>query len=130
MTGTEEPERLILDFAAAAVAGHAAEFFDRVAHPLYVFVGADGRREGRQPHLEGWRDLQAVRRYTSVTPTDLTISEVGGSAVATFYERVQGEHPGQAFDRTFLWSAHFVRDGGRWQLLAEHATLVPQGENP
>lgn len=124
-----------MDFAAAAVAGHAAEFFDRVAHPLYVFVGADGRRERRQPHLEGWRDLQVVRRYSAVTPTNLTLSEVGGSAVATFYERVQGEHAGQAFDRTFLWSAHFVRDGGRWQLLAEHATLVPggtvrQGENP
>lgn len=130
-----EIERLVLAFAASAEAGQAAEYFDQVAHPSYIFVGADGRREARATHLTGWQRLQAVRRYHEVRPWGVEVVIAGASAVATFFEQVRGEQGGHHFSRTFFWSAHFTHDQGRWWLLAEHASVpdsmrgTEEGEN-
>ncbi len=90
-----------------------------------VFVGSDGRRQGRAEFIAGW--LDPGTRYAPITVADRYFLPLGpDSFVAGGDVVVRGTSGGQPFAVRIRFSDIFRRTGGQWRAVHIQATRVPE----
>ena len=113
--------QLVRDFSAALVkADHA--FLERVLHEKYVHTRWNGAVENRAQYLENRKARRVV--FESLRPEDIKVLLLGDTAVVTGHNTVKGQHEQGARDGQTRWTRVFVRQDGRWLLVAFHATPI------
>jgi len=76
-------------------------------------------------------DIEEAKRndpkYEVFENHDMKVRVHGDTAVVTGRTHTKGISGGKAFDSEFQFTDPFVKDGGRWRLLAGHVSKVPAG---
>jgi ketosteroid isomerase-like protein len=67
-------------------------------------------------------------KYEIFENYDMNARVHGDAAVVTGKTHTKGISGGKAFDSVFQFTDTFVKDGGRWRLLASHASKLPAKE--
>jgi ketosteroid isomerase-like protein len=68
-------------------------------------------------------------KYEIFENYDMKVRVHGDAAVVTGKTHTKGISGGKPFDSVFQFTDTFVKDGGRWRLLASHASKLPAKEN-
>jgi ketosteroid isomerase-like protein len=68
-------------------------------------------------------------KYEIFENYDMNARVHGDAAVVTGKTHTKGISGGKPFDSVFQFTDTFVKDGGRWRLLASHASKLPAKEN-
>jgi ketosteroid isomerase-like protein len=68
-------------------------------------------------------------KYEIFENYDMNARVHGDAAVVTGKTRTKGISGGKPFDSVFQFTDTFVKDGGRWRLLASHASKLPAKES-
>ena len=66
-------------------------------------------------------------KYEVFKNHDMKVRVHGDTAVVTGRTHMKGISGGKAFDSEFQFTDTFVKDGGRWRLLAGHVSKLPAG---
>ena len=76
-------------------------------------------------------DIEEAKRndpkYEVFENHDMKVRVHGDTAVVTGRTHTKGISGGKAFDSVFQFTDTFVKDGGRWRLLAGHVSKLPAG---
>lgn len=96
----------------------------KILAPGVVFTTATGRVMDRAAVLEML--TKPDTHYESVQSDDIRRRITGEVAVETGRVRVRGRRKGQPVDETQRYTDVWQRMDGRWRLIAEHTSLVPQ----
>src|SRR5437899_210917 len=121
-----ELTQLIKDIDAAVVKGDVA-FLERALHKDYVHTRARGTVETRAQYLD---ERKVDRRktagvdYESLSADDMKVLLYGDAAVAIGHTSAKGKDQQGAMAEQRRWTRVFVRQGGRWQLVAYQGTPV------
>jgi len=67
-------------------------------------------------------------KYEIFENYDMNARVHGDAAVVTGKTHTKGISGGKPFDSVFQFTDTFVKDGGRWRLLASHASKLPAKE--
>ena len=67
-------------------------------------------------------------KYEIFENYDMKVRLHGDTAVVTGKTHTKGISGGKPFDSVFQFTDTFVKDGGRWRLLASHASKLPAKE--
>jgi ketosteroid isomerase-like protein len=68
-------------------------------------------------------------KYEIFENYDMNARVHGDAAVVTGKTHTKGISGGKPFDSVFQFTDTFVKDGGRWRLLASHASKLPPKES-
>jgi len=68
-------------------------------------------------------------KYEIFENYDMNARVHGDAAVVTGKTHTKGISGGKPFDSVFQFTDTFVKDGGRWRLLASHASKLPAKES-
>jgi len=68
-------------------------------------------------------------KYEIFENYDMNARVHGDAAVVTGKTHTKGISGGKPFDSVFQFTDTFVKDGGRWRLLASHASKLPARES-
>jgi ketosteroid isomerase-like protein len=68
-------------------------------------------------------------KYEVFENHDMKVRVHGDTAVVTGKTHTKGISGGKPFDSQFQFTDTFVKDGGRWRLLAGHVSKLPAKEN-
>jgi ketosteroid isomerase-like protein len=108
---------------AALLARDGAAFGSLLADDL-VHVSFEGQIAGKSEYMSFFK--QGDWRYTTYSPSDLTVKLLQDTAVVTGrVDRsivVHGKQTTGAFAFTHVW----VRSGDKWLLSSSHVTTIPQ----
>ncbi len=113
------------DIARAWVAGDRAAI-DAILASDWSVTDAGGNVLTRQQVMSGAFE-SGDRQIDAMTIDDVTIRVLGEAAVATGRTRASGTHRGTHASVVLRFTDVFVRRDGRWQIVASHASLVPDG---
>ena len=67
-------------------------------------------------------------KYEIFENSDMKVRVHGNAAVVTGKTHTKGISAGKPFDSQFQFTDTFIKDGGRWRLLASHASKLPAKE--
>lgn len=106
-----------------AVSKADIQALDKMLLPGVVFTTATGRVMDKKAVLAmlGSPDT----RYESVQSDQVSRTITGELAIETGRVRVRGIRNGKPVNETQRYTDVWVRRNGRWQLAAEHTSLVP-----
>lgn len=105
-----------------AVAKADLPALDRILSPGVVFTTATGRVMDKKAVLAMLASPDT--RYESVESDQVKRTITGDLAIETGRVRVRGTRLGQPINETQRYTDVWVRREGRWQLAAEHTSLV------
>lgn len=97
---------------------------EKILAPGAVFTTATGRVMERAAVLEMLAQLDT--HYETLESGDIRRRINGNVAVETGRVRVRGKRKGQPVDETQRYTDVWQKTDGRWRLIAEHTSLVPQ----
>ncbi|WP_129791421.1 nuclear transport factor 2 family protein [Sphingosinicella sp. CPCC 101087] len=122
---SQEAMRELADRFDRAQLGKDLETLEAMVAEDLVFVGSDGRRQGRSEFIAGWMDPQVTFEPVTITdryflPLAPDVAVVGGEAV------LRGTAGGQAFSSRIRFSDTFRRIAGEWKAVHIQATRVPE----
>jgi ketosteroid isomerase-like protein len=124
-TPSQEALRELGDRFDRAQLGKDLETLEAMVAEDLVFVGSDGRRQGRSEFIAGWTDPQVT--FEPVTITDRYFLPLGPDAVIIGGEAVlRGTAGGQPFASRIRFADTFRRIGGEWKAVHIQATRVPE----
>lgn len=107
-----------------AVGGGSREVWERRLAPQVSCVDPDGTVKGREAVLAELQPLPSgVSGRMELREPALTLS--GDTAVLTYHARETEHAFGRTLSAAYRVSDVYVRRGGRWLLLASHATRLP-----
>jgi ketosteroid isomerase-like protein len=125
-----EPLEAMAELAAASKAYDTAisrrdmAALEKILAPGAVFTTATGRVMERAAVLEMLAQLDT--HYETLESGDIRRRINGNVAVETGRVRVRGKRKGQPVDETQRYTDVWQKTDGRWRLIAEHTSLVPQ----
>ena len=97
---------------------------EKILAPGAVVTTATGRVMERAAVLEMLAQLDT--HYETLESGDIRRRINGNVAVETGRVRVRGKRKGQPVDETQRYTDVWQKTDGRWRLIAEHTSLVPQ----
>lgn len=96
---------------------------EKLLHPDFVNVAANGVVEGKDEVLASWR---AGERHWDVAKVDgLDVRVAGATAIVAGRWRSSGTNRGVQFDYDARFMSVWVREEGRWLNLAYQAVEIP-----
>ena len=98
------------------------EALDHLLHPRLVAVGPDGTVFGKEDDLDGYRS--GALRITRLVEQSVDVTDDGRTGTTTTVADVDAVQGGSAVSATLRYRRLWVREDGRWQVLA--ATFVPE----
>jgi Domain of unknown function (DUF4440) len=101
---------------AAALARQDWATIERVLHPEFVYVNAEGIRLTRDDYLAFVRD--GPLRWTSQTLEDVQVVSAGSVAVLTATVRDDVMVGDERHELVFMSTQTYVQEGGAWLYLA------------
>jgi ketosteroid isomerase-like protein len=125
-----EPLEAMAELAAVSKAYDTAisrrdmAVLEKILAPGAVFTTATGRVMERAAVLEML--AQPDTYYETLESGDIRRRINGNVAVETGRVRVRGKRKGQPVDETQRYTDVWQKTDGRWRLIAEHTSLVPQ----
>jgi len=96
---------------------------DKLLLPGVVFTTATGRVMDKKAVLAMLASPET--RYESVESDQVNRKITGDIAIETGRVRVRGTRQGKPVNETQRYTDVWLRQDGRWQLAAEHTSLVP-----
>lgn len=127
MPSNARPEHPVMDLLTAERQLQAAqrdadvESLDALLHPLVVGAGPDGAVFTKEDDLEGYRS--GALRITRLVEESLEVQEDGQTGVTRTVAAVEAVQAGAAVSARLRYTRLWVREEGRWRVLA--ATFVP-----
>jgi ketosteroid isomerase-like protein/quercetin dioxygenase-like cupin family protein len=118
--GAEEEIHRLLDELVEAHLRSDAAALDRLRADDYVLTTADGRFLDKAQTVlvpDDWA-------LTAYAHEDVRVRVYGDAAVATGVLTVAGTYRGQARDTRSRWTRVFVKQDGRWQVVANQVTHI------
>lgn len=120
-----ELKQLTADIQAAVVDENLALLED-VLHPDYVHTRPNGVVSDRAVFLASVKQDEAEPNvnYDKLTSTDIKVRLYGDTAVLTGRSGIVSDDATGGLDGETRWTRIFLRQGGKWKLIAFQATLV------
>lgn len=120
-------KQLTADIQAAVVDENLA-FLEGVLHPDYVHTRPNGVVSDRGQFLASVKQDEAEPNvnYDKLTSTDIKVRLYGDTAVLTGRSGIVSDDATGALQGETRWTRIFLRQGGKWKLVAFQATLVPK----
>ena len=133
---------LLLSFAQESDEANAVLQTERDLAAVYQRGDADGIAQGVMDdytltHSTGKittraNDIDEAKKndpkYEIFENSDMKACVHGDTAVVTGKTHTKGVSGGKPFDSEFQFTDTFIKDGGRWRLLASHASKLPAKE--
>lgn len=120
---TEEIRKLEMGWVEAVKSGDYARL-DQILSKDLVYTHATGIREDKGEYLGKLKT--GDQKYASIEHSDLkAISFNGNTAVVAAKVHMTGATKGVPFDNRVLMTHVWVKQGGKWQLVAHQTTRVP-----
>jgi ketosteroid isomerase-like protein len=110
---------------AKAWVGRERATIDAILAPEWLVTDAAGRVLTKQQVMQESFD-SADRKIDTMEIDDVTVRTFGDMAVATGRTRATGTYRGTSSSVVLRFTDVFVRRGGRWQVVASHASTVHQ----
>ncbi len=120
--GGEQAVRNVLDEAGAALARNDTAALDRIYADDWTFVSPFGALVTKEQRLAALRSGNL--KYESVTRDEMNVRMYGKTAVALQTSKAQSG--GQDASGQYRVTMVLVKKNGRWQIVAQQATRVPQ----
>lgn len=119
-------KQLTADIQAAVVSENLA-FLEATLHPDYVHTRPNGIVTDRAGFLASVKRDKAEPNvnYDKLTSTDVAVRVYGDTAVLTGRSGIASKDASGRLDGETRWTRVFVRQDGRWKIVAFQATLVP-----
>jgi len=92
----------------------------------YTLTNSTGKITTRADDIEEAKTNDP--KYKVFENHDMKVRVHGDTAVVTGRTHTKGISGGKAFDSEFQFTDTFVKDGGRWRLLAGHVSKLPAGQ--
>ena len=109
-------------WSAAVVAGdHAA--LDHMYGDRLVYTHSTGIVENKSEYMARLRS--GKQKYDAIDFDSMSIHTYGDAAVSACKARMRGASNGKPFNDTLLLTHVWVKQNGRWQLVAHQTTKVP-----
>jgi len=120
-------KQLTADIQAAVVDENLA-FLEGVLHPDYVHTRPNGVVSDRGQFLASVKQDEAEPNvnYDKLTSKDIKVRLYGDTAVLTGRSGIASDDAAGALNGETRWTRIFLRQGGKWKLVAFQATLVPK----
>jgi ketosteroid isomerase-like protein len=107
---------------ARGVVRRDTAMFRRLLDPRFVYTEDSTVMDAEQV-IASIRDGDQVDRATN---SDMTIHEHGNTAVVTGILRLEGRTKSGPFDRRYRFTDTWLRQGGRWRIIAAQDYLIPR----
>src|SRR5437773_916607 len=91
----------------------------------YTLTNSRGKITTRANDIEEAKKVDP--KYEIFENHDMKVRVHGDTAVVLGITHTKGISGGKAFDSEFQFTDTFVKDGGRWRLLAGHVSKLPAG---
>jgi ketosteroid isomerase-like protein len=102
----------------AAMLASDVEALDRLLHPDLLAVAPDGSLVGKEADLDAHRS--GVFVIEAVEEVSLEVRRVADTAVTFVVLDIRGSIAGEDASGPMRYTRSWVRDDGRWQVLAAH----------
>jgi ketosteroid isomerase-like protein len=134
---------LLLAFAQASDEANAVLQTERDLATVYLNSDADGIAQGVMEDYTLTNSIGKITtraddigearkndpKYEIFENYDMKVRLHGDTAVVTGKTHTKGVSGGKPFDFQFQFTDTFVKDGGRWRLLAGHVSKLPAKES-
>jgi ketosteroid isomerase-like protein len=107
---------------ARGVVRRDTAMFRRLLDPRFVYT-EDSTVMNAEQVIASIRDGDQVDRATN---SDMTIHDHGNTAVVTGILRLEGRTKSGPFDRRYRFTDTWLRQGGRWRIIAAQDYLIPR----
>lgn len=111
------------DFDKAIVSRDAAAY-ERILADDFIFTSFDGTVTDKAQEIA--KAKSGDLKFESGKSDDVRVKVYGKTAVVTGRFTAKGTSKGKDFTFTERYTAVFVKRGGRWQMVAEHASEIAQ----
>jgi ketosteroid isomerase-like protein len=117
----QEVMRIEQEMLAAVLKGDASPS-ERYLADSYVFTGPDGVSMGKAQSIE---DLKSGNLKLQAASLDNSKVHVyGDTAIVTYSSNDKGTYKGKDISGKTRWTDVFVKQKGRWTIVASHGSLV------
>ncbi len=120
----EEIQRLEEALRRAMLASEVGALDILVGDSL-VFVTPDGSVTDKAADLAAHRS--GAMRFEAMVPSEQQVMIFGDTAVVMVRMAIRGALSGRGFDSDFRYTRVWVRAGGRWRIVAGHASAIAPG---
>lgn len=118
----EEVKKAELDWAATVKKLDFAKLGQILGDQL-VYAHSTGIVENKSEYLAKLK--AGTQKYTGIEHLSMNIKTYGDTGVVASKSRMTGATKGVPFDNTLLMLHVWVKQGGRWQLVAHQTTKLP-----
>jgi len=108
---------------AAAVQKNDLAALQRILGDRLIYSHSTGVIEDKKEYLERLR--KGAQKYELIEHASMNIRAYGDSGVVASRVRMKGISNGQPFDNQLLMLHMWVKQAGRWQLVAHQTTRLP-----
>ena len=126
-TAAGKPEQAVRQLererVEAMLRGDAA-FIERNYADDYLSTSAAGLVRDRSEVVADFRS--GALKYESMTHEEVRVRLYGNTAVVTGFDEVRGRDRGQELSGRRRFTRVWVKQGGRWRLVSNHVTRLPQ----
>ena len=113
--------RIEKEMLAAVLKGDASTN-ERYLADTFVFTGPDGEMENKGQMVN---DLKSGDlKFQSASLDDAKVQVYGDTAIVTYSSNDKGTYKGKDFSGKTRWTDVFVRQNGKWQIVASHGCRV------
>ena len=121
-TTEDEIRQVEKDWAAKVTSGnHAA--LDQMLDAQLIYAHSTGIIENKSEYMARLR--RGLQKYDKIEHQNLTVRIYGNSAVAHSKVRMTGTSDTRAFDDKLMMMHVWVKQAGKWQLVAHQTTKLP-----
>lgn len=108
---------------ARAVTSQNFAALEHILSDELIYAHSTGVIESKRDYLDKLKSGQ--QRYDTIEHEKTIIKVFGDAAVAHSIVRMTGQTKGQPFDNRLMMLHMWIRQGGRWQLVAHQTTRLP-----
>jgi len=99
-----------------------ASALDALVSSKFINTEYDGEVSDKQKFLADIRD--PLFKPTQATIQDVKVNFFGDTAVVTGVYRTKGTYEGKPYDHVGRFTDTWINDGGKWQCVASHTSLL------
>ena len=121
MTSAAESEILEIEAATryAQLTGDT-DFFERLLADDFQFITPQGKVVGKREDVDQYKSGQVKLNVVEVT--ERTVHCYGATAIVRFKVKFEGRAGKYDFSARYFFTRVYVKDAGRWQMVAGHST--------
>jgi ketosteroid isomerase-like protein len=113
--------RIEKEMLAAALKGDPSTS-ERYLADNYVFTGPDGLSMGKAQSIEDLKSGNLKLQAASLDDTNVQV--YGNTAIVTYSSNDKGTYKGKDISGKTRWTDVFVKQKGRWMIVASHGSRV------